>query len=102
MSQMNPKQLVTLMHDMGIKNRDIYPSLSLCLGPCDVSVGEMVSAYTAFANAGVKFAPLLVARIEDASGNVVATFTPQMKEVMSPNTAYSMIDMLKSVIDEGT
>lgn len=102
MSQMNPKQLVTLMHDMGIKNRDIYPSLSLCLGPCDVSVGEMVSAYTAFANAGVKFAPLLVTRIEDASGNVVATFTPQMKEVMSPNTAYSMIDMLKAVIDEGT
>lgn len=102
MSQMNPKQLVTLMHTMGITNQDIHPSLSLCLGPCDISVGEMVSAYTSFPNAGVRFSPLLVTRIEDSDGNVIDTFTPRMNEVMSKESAYKMITMLRSVIDSGT
>lgn len=102
MSQLNPVQLVNLMHNMGIKNKNINPSLSLCLGPCDVSVGEMVSAYTSFANAGVRYAPLLVSRIEDSDGNVIAEFTPQMNEVMSSNSAYKMITMLRAVINEGT
>lgn len=102
MSQMNPSQLVTLMHDMGITNQDIHPSLSLCLGPCDVSVGEMVSAYTAFPNEGVRFSPLLVTRIEDSEGNVIEDFTPRMNEVMSQSSARKMITMLRAVIDQGT
>lgn len=102
MSQLNPRQLVALMHEMGITNKEIHPSLSLCLGPCDISVGEMVSAYTAFANAGVRFAPRLVTRIEDADGNVIESFTPRMNEVMSPESAYKMITMLRGVIDSGT
>ncbi len=102
MSQLNPRQLVALMHEMGITNKDIHPSLSLCLGPCDISVGEMVSAYTAFANAGVRFAPQLVTRIEDADGNIIESFTPRMNEVMSPESAYKMITMLRGVIDSGT
>ena len=102
MSQLNPVQLVNLMHNMGIRNKNINPSISLCLGPCDVSVGEMVSAYTAFPNAGVRYAPLLISRIEDSDGNVVQEFTPQMNEVMSSSSAYKMISMLRAVIDEGT
>lgn len=102
MSQLNPRQLVALMHEMGITNREIHPSLSLCLGPCDISVGEMVSAYTAFANSGVRFAPQLVTRIEDADGNIIESFTPRMNEVMSPESAYKMITMLRAVIDSGT
>lgn len=102
MSQLNPHQLVALMHDMGITNQQIHPSMSLCLGPCDVSVGEMVSAYTSFANMGVRVSPLLVTHIEDADGNVVETFTPRMNEVISRETVYKMITMLRSVIDGGT
>ena len=102
MAQLSPKALIDMLHLFGITNQDIYPSLPLCLGPCDISVGEMVSAYTAFANNGVRFAPLLVTRIEDADGNIVASFTPRMNEVMSKESCYKMIDMLRAVIDSGT
>jgi penicillin-binding protein 1A len=102
MAQLSPNALIDLLHLFGITNQNIYPSLPLCLGPCDVSVGEMVSAYTAFANNGVRFAPLLVTRIEDADGNVVDTFTPRMNEVMSQESCYKMIDMLRAVINSGT
>ena len=102
MAQLNPNALIDLLHLFGITNQNIYPSLPLCLGPCDVSVGEMVSAYTAFANNGVRFAPLLVTRIEDADGNVIDTFTPRMNEVMSQESCYKMIDMLRAVINSGT
>ena len=59
MSRLNPSAFVRLLHEFGIKNQDIHPSMSLCLGPCDISVIEMVSAYTAFANRGIRTAPLL-------------------------------------------
>lgn len=102
MNQLSPEALIDLLRLFGITTRDIHPSLPLCLGPCDVSVGEMVSAYTAFANNGVRFAPLLVTHIEDADGNVVDTFTPRMNEVMSQESCYKMIDMLRAVINNGT
>ena len=62
----------------------------------------MVSAYTAFVNKGIRTAPLFVTRIEDNDGNVVATFTPQVNEVISESTAYKMLVMLRAVINEGT
>lgn len=102
MSQLSPHALIDILRLFGITNQDIYPSLPLCLGPCDVSVGEMVSAYTAFANNGVRFSPLLVTRIEDSDGNVIDSFTPRMNEVMSQETCYKMIDMLRAVINSGT
>ena len=76
--------------------------VSLSLGPCEISVGEMVSAYTAFANRGIRTAPLFVTRIEDNEGNVLANFTPQMDEVISESSAYKMLVMLRAVINEGT
>jgi penicillin-binding protein 1A len=102
MSQLNPHNLINLMRQMGISNTQIEPTMSLCLGPCDISVGEMVSAYTTFANYGVRTAPQLVTRIEDAAGTVVATFAPRMTEIMPKDEAYKMIDMLRAVIDQGT
>ena len=51
---------------------------------------------------GIRRAPLLVSRIEDADGNVVADFAPRTNEVYSEETAYNMIDMMKAVIDQGT
>lgn len=102
MSRLNPYQLVQLLHDFGISNPDIYPSMSLCLGPCDVSVAEMVSAYTAFANHGIRCAPLFVSRIEDNEGNLITEFQPRMNEVISAETAQKMLVMMMGVVDGGT
>lgn len=102
MSQLNPAAFVRLLHEFGIMNQDIHPSMSLCLGPCDISVQEMVSAYTSFPNKGIRTAPLYVTRIEDADGNVVAEFTPRINEVISEESAYKMIVLMRGVIDGGT
>ena len=95
-------RLVNLLHEFGIANRDIHPSLALCLGPCDITVAELASAYTAFVNKGIRCAPILVTRIEDNQGNVIAEFHPRMNEVISENSSYEMIEMLQGVIDHGT
>lgn len=102
MSKLNPYSLKRLIQSFGVRNRDIVPSVSLCLGPCDISVGEMVSAYTAFPNKGIRVAPLFVTRIEDNEGNVLATFSPEMQEVISTANAYKMLVMMRAVINEGT
>ena len=102
MGKLSPYQLVRLIHSFGVKNQQIDPVVSLCLGPCEISVGEMVSAYTAFANRGIRTAPLFVTRIEDNEGNVVAEFTPLMEEVISEESVYKMLIMLRAVINEGT
>ena len=62
----------------------------------------MVSAYTAFPNKGIRVAPLFVTHIEDSEGNIVATFSPDMQEVISASSAYKMLVMLRAVINEGT
>lgn len=102
MSRLNPRQFVEILHKFGINNPDIYPSMALCLGPCEVSVAEMVSAYTTFANNGIRIAPLFVTRIEDSDGNVLAEFQPRMEEVISSESANKMIVELRSVVDDGT
>lgn len=102
MSKLDPYALVRLIHSFGVLNKDIQPTVSLCLGPCEISVGEMVSAYTAFANRGIRTAPLFVTHIEDGEGNVVAEFSPQMEEVISEETSYKMLVMLRAVVNEGT
>lgn len=102
MSKLSPLQFVQLLHDYGINNPDIHPSMSLCLGPCEVSVGEMVSAYTTFANGGIRTSPMFVSRIEDNEGNVLATFQPRMNEVISAESAYKMLVELMGVVDGGT
>lgn len=102
MSKLNPYALVRLIHNFGVLNQEIDPTVSLSLGPCEISVGEMASAYTAFANKGIRVAPLFVTRIEDNDGNVIARFTPDMDEVISASSAYKMLSMLQAVINEGT
>ena len=102
MSKLNPNQFVQILHDFGIHNPDIHPSLSLCLGPCEVSVSEMVSAYTVFANHGIRTAPMFVSRIEDNEGNTIATFQPRMNEVIGAANAMKMLTMLMGVVDNGT
>ena len=102
MSKLSPQQFVQLLHDYGINNPDIHPSMSLCLGPCEMTVAEMVSAYTTFANRGIRTAPMFVSRIEDNEGNVITSFQPRMNEVISEESANKMLVLLKGVVDGGT
>lgn len=102
MSRLNPRQFVNILHKFGINNPDIYPSMSLCLGPCEVSVGEMVSAYSTFANNGIRVAPMFVTKITDSEGNELTQFQPRMNEVISSTSAYKMLVELMAVVDEGT
>lgn len=102
MSRLDPTQFVNLLHQYGINNPEIHPSMALCLGPCDITVAEMVSAYTAFANKGIRCAPMFVTRIEDADGQVIARFEPRMNEVISEESANRMLILLQGVVNGGT
>jgi penicillin-binding protein 1A len=102
MNQMSPSALVRLIHEYGILNRDIVPSMSLCLGPCDISVSEMVGAYSAFPMKGVRRVPTYITRIEDSEGNIIAEFLPRVHEVISEESSYKMITLMRGVIDGGT
>ena len=102
MSRLSPQAFVTLLREYGIRNPEIHPSMSLCLGPCEITVGEMVSAYTAFVNHGIRAAHMFVTKIEDGEGNVVAQFQPRLNEVISDDSANKMLYMLKAVVDGGT
>jgi len=101
MSLFTPDALVNLMRSFGIRGQ-LDPVVSLALGPCEISVEEMVDAYTAFPNKGIRVEPLYVTRIEDSNGNVIATFTPKMHEIFDETTAYKMIYMMRAVVDGGT
>lgn len=102
MSKLNPQAFVTLLREYGINNPEIHPSMALCLGPCDITVGEMVSAYTTFVNHGIRTSPLFVTRIADNEGNTIAEFQPRMNEVISEESAHKMLYMLKGVVEGGT
>ena len=102
MSRLNPQDFLRILNDFGINTYGAYPSMVLCLGPNEVSVCEMVSAYTTFANHGIHCYPMFVSKIEDSDGNVVATFQPRMNEVISEESSYKMIEMLRAVMNGGT
>jgi len=77
-----------------------YPSIAL--GTAEATLLEMTSAYTTFANNGVHIEPIAITRIEDKEGNVLQEYYPEYrKEVISPETAYMMVDMLRGVIRGG-
>lgn len=96
------RRLRELLWNFGVANPDIHPSISLCLGTCDITVAELASAYTAFVNEGLQAAPLLVSKIEDSNGKVISTFEPRIHQVLSEETSYNMIDMLQGVVESGT
>lgn len=101
MSELSPSTLARTMHTFGITNH-LDPVVSLCLGPCDVSVREMVTAYTAFSNKGLRVDPIYVTKITDNNGNVITEFTPQYTEVMSQEAYFKMVNILQNVINSGT
>lgn len=83
-----------------LRGTQAYPSIAL--GTAKASLLEMVSAYTTFANQGVHVEPIAITRIEDKRGNIVKEYQPESRqEVISPETAYLMIDMMRGVIRGG-
>lgn len=104
MHQVDPRgdQFIRYLESFGISLDHVYPSIVQCLGPSDIKVVEMATAYTTFANDGIRCAPILVSRIEDSQGNIVAEFTPRTKEVISEQSAEYMLSMLRGVVDHGT
>lgn len=101
MSQLSPAQLVRNMHNFGITNH-IDPVISLCLGSCEVSVKEMVGAYSAYANRGMRAEPMFVTTIADASGNIISEFTTKHTEVISEKAYFKILSLLMNVVDGGT
>ncbi len=101
MKQFGPLSMVEMCRKLGISSYlDAVPSL--CVGSCDLSVYEMVSAYNTFPSRGVFIEPVLVDRIEDKSGNVLANFSARKREAVSDPTAYLMVNLMQGVVNEGT
>lgn len=101
MAQLSPAELVKRMHSYGITNK-LPAVMSLCLGPCEVSVKEMVTAYSAFANHGMRTDPMFVTAISDANGNVITDFAPNQTEVITEKGYWRILSMLLNVVDGGT
>jgi len=94
-------EIIKYAHRMGIRS-SLQPNLSLALGSCEVTLIDLVTAYSIFPNNGVKVKPYWIERIEDKNGVVIEENKPQKEEVLSPTTAYIMLDMLRDVIRHGT
>ena len=96
-----PEAVADFIHNMGIRSF-IDPVPALCVGSSESNVYEMVSAFSTFANGGVHNDPIFVTRIEDRHGNLIASFIPQSQDAINERTAYTMLQMLKRVVDAGT
>jgi penicillin-binding protein 1A len=96
------RKIANMAKNMGIHSpMEVVPALAL--GTAEVSLMELTSAYATFANQGVHIEPIAVTRIEDRNGNLLVEFYPESRqEVISPETAYTMIDMLRGAIRGGT
>ena len=101
MKQFNPSAVVDIMKKLGVYS-PIDPVVSMFLGTSDITLYEMVGAFTTFANQGVFTRPYFVTKIEDKHGNVIARFTPEKREAIDKETAYLMLNLLQGVVDEGT
>ena len=101
LKQFTPEAVAQMAHKMGITSF-IDPVPSVFLGTAEITVKEMVAAYSIFANKGVYNSPLPVCRIEDKYGNVLQEFRPESREVITENTAYLMCNLLEGVVNSGT
>jgi len=96
-----PDNVVKLAKNLGIES-DIPPYPSIALGTIDLSLYEMVGAYNAFASKGMYVKPMMILRIEDKNGMVLSDFTPETKEVLSEESAYTIINLLEGVTKFGS
>lgn len=99
--ELTPGALANKMRMFGLSGL-IEPTLPLSLGTVDVSVGDMVAAYTTFANHGVRVNPIYVTRIEDNQGNLIYSAVPHRFEVTSEEGYNRIVSILLNVVDSGT
>lgn len=99
--ELGAKALANKMRLFGVTGH-IDESLPLALGTVDVPIKEMVGAYTAFANKGLRTDPIFVTRIEDNQGNIIFNTTPHRTEVTGEDAYYKILSMLLNVVDGGT
>ncbi|WP_338872020.1 transglycosylase domain-containing protein [Spirosoma sp. SC4-14] len=92
--------VIKYAHDMGIMSKDLPENPTLCLGTGDVSVYEMVSAYCAFANGGIRVRPMLILRITDKNGNLLKAFTADANQVISAKSAYEMLYLMRGAVED--
>jgi penicillin-binding protein 1A len=97
----SPKNVARLAKSAGIESK-FRANPSIALGAVDLSLLEMVGAYATFANKGLRVSPMILTRIEDKNGTVLEEFTPRTKEVLSEESAYVVLDLLKGVTQSGS
>ena len=95
------KNVARLAMSSGLEST-IRANPSIALGAVDLSLLEMVGAYATFANKGLRVSPMILTRIEDKNGTVLQEFTPETKEVLSEESAYVVLDLLKGVTQSGS
>lgn len=96
-----PKTVARLAKRAGI-NSDIPPYPSIALGTIDASLYDMVGAYSMFANKGLRVNQMMILRIEDRNGTVLQEFVPKTEQVLSEESAYVVVDLLKGVTEAGS
>jgi penicillin-binding protein 1A len=101
MKQFNPEAVIEVARKMGIRSH-LDPVPSIFMGTSDISLYEMVGAFATYANQGVYNVPVMVTRIEDRHGNLIAQFRPRIEEAISEEAAYLMLNLLQAVVNEGT
>jgi len=101
LNQVGIAPFVNFIHKTGISS-NIEEVPSIALGVSDISVYEMLWAYTMFPNRGINTKPLYILKIEDKNGNVLQNYTPIQKEIINENTAFKMVRMMQGVTDYGT
>lgn len=95
------KELVEYLKKCNVQ-ADIQPYPSIALGACEISLFEMVQAYTMFPGSGYNAQPFFINRIEDKNGNVLESFSPQRRKIIDEVSAYSVVSMMQGVISKGT
>ncbi|MDC0584133.1 transglycosylase domain-containing protein [Bacteroidales bacterium] len=100
-NQFNPVPIAKIAYKMGIESF-IDPVPSMIYGTSDMSVYEMVSAYTTFANKGVNIKPTFVTRIADKHGNIISNFVPETEDAINEQTAYLMLNLMQDVVNQGS
>ena len=99
--QVTPQNVVQLAQNLGITS-EIPEVPSIALGTIDLSLFEMLAALNSFANKGMYIKPMMIMRIEDKNGTVLEEFTPQTKEVLSEEIAYTVINLMEGVTKSGS
>ena len=101
MDKVGPKAVVDLTHKLGVKS-EIPLQPSIALGAVEITVEDMVAAYSTFANQGVYMKPQFISRIEDKSGVIIYEPIPESHDVLNKDIAYAVIKLLEGVTEGGS